>query len=179
MDTYREGKPLPRAETFLPDDDTRGFRDALGAFATGVTIVTTRGPEGPVGITANSFASVSLDPPLVLWSPAKASSRYAFFERAPFFAIHVLAEDQKDIADAFTRSKDAFAGLDWTPDAQDVPLISGCLARFDCALQIAHDAGDHLIVVGRVLRGIRRAGAPLLFQGGRFGGFREDIQDPQ
>ncbi|MEP0565440.1 MAG: flavin reductase family protein, partial [Paracoccaceae bacterium] len=88
--------------TFRPDaDDPKAFRNALGSFATGVTIVTCNSTHGPLGITANSFASVSLDPPLVLWSPARASKRFAAFETAEHFAIHVLSEDQKDFCNVF------------------------------------------------------------------------------
>ncbi len=166
---------MPLMQTFVPADDARGFRDALGAFATGVTIVTAAGPDGPAGITANSFASVSLDPPLVLWSPGKASSRYPIFSGAERFAIHVLAEEQWQVAQGFTRALDAFAGLDWARDADGVPLIADCLARFDCAREAVHDAGDHAIVVGRVLGAARRPGAALLFQGGRFGRFGPDL----
>jgi flavin reductase (DIM6/NTAB) family NADH-FMN oxidoreductase RutF len=174
MDTLRDSGPLPRMRIFSPDADTRAFRDALGSFATGVTVVTAQGPDGPVGITANSFASVSLDPPLVLWSPAKASSRYAAFAQAQHFAIHVLAEDQRVIADAFTRAAEGFNAAVWAEGPQDVPLIEGCLARFECTQMAAHDAGDHLIVVGQVVRAAQRRGVPLLFQGGRYGGFAGD-----
>ena len=156
---------------FSPETDARAFRDALGAFATGVTIVTTDSPEGPVGITANSFASVSLDPPLVLWSPAKASHRFVHFAHAPRFAIHVLAAHQAGVAAGFTRSKTAFAGLQWSTSPLGVPLIEGVAASFECALEATHDAGDHAIVVGRVIRAHHAGGAPLVFHGGRMGGF--------
>lgn len=138
----------------------RAFRDALGSFSTGVTVITTDGPDGPVGITANSFASLSLDPPLVLWSPARSSSRFALFEGAARFAIHVLGAAQQDVALHFTRNG-------------TLPLtgLGPVLARFDCARHAVHEGGDHAIVVGRVLRVWHRAGAPLVFQSGRFGGF--------
>jgi flavin reductase (DIM6/NTAB) family NADH-FMN oxidoreductase RutF len=167
-----DGGKVSQMQTVDPAADPRAFRDALGCFATGVTVVTCPGPDGPMGITANSFSSVSLDPPLVLWSPAKASKRFDAFCTAQRFAIHILEEDQDDLAMAFTRSKDPFGGLDWAPDRDGVPIIAGPLARLDCALEVAHDAGDHAIVVGRVLRCTRRDGAPLVFHGGRFGGFR-------
>ena len=157
---------------FSPEADARAFRNALGAFATGVTIVTTDTPEGPVGITANSFASVSLDPPLVLWSPAKASHRYVHFARAPRFAIHVLAADQHHICEGFTRSKTAFAGLDWVTTPLGIPLINGVAASFECTLEATHDAGDHAIVIGRVIRAHHGGGEPLVFHGGRFGQFQ-------
>jgi flavin reductase (DIM6/NTAB) family NADH-FMN oxidoreductase RutF len=153
---------------FTPATDARAFRTALGSFATGVTVITTATAEGPMGITANSFASVSLDPPLVLWSPAKASSRFAFFAETDHFAIHVLGHEQRWISDAFSRARDAFHGLDWTTNAQGTPVIDGTLARFTCETVARHDAGDHMIVVARVSEAARRDGAPLVFQGGRF-----------
>jgi flavin reductase (DIM6/NTAB) family NADH-FMN oxidoreductase RutF len=159
-------------ETFLPQSDQRSFRHALGAFATGVTVVTTGTETGPVGITANSFASVSLDPPLVLWSPAKASSRFGIFSATERFAVHVLRADQKAVADGFTRSWTAFHDLDWIADGSGTPLIEGTLARFVCQTEARHDAGDHMIVVGRVLAVTRGVpGAPLVFHGGSYGGF--------
>ena len=157
---------------FRPEDDARGFRDALGRFATGVTVVTVPSEDGPVGITANSFASVSIDPPLVLWSPAKSANRFKYFEKAPHFAIHVLDGHQQQICNGFTRDCHAFDGLDWEEDPNRVPLINGCLARFECDLDTTHDAGDHLIIVGRVRRASHRDGLPLLFQGGRFVAFK-------
>ncbi len=157
---------------FIPGPDhARDLRDALGRFATGVTVVTCGTAQGPVGITANSFASVSLDPPLVLWSVAKSSSRYAHFAAAEHYAIHVLAETERDLAARFTRGGAGFDGLDWTTSAEGIPQIAGTLARFDCARDAGHDAGDHLILVGRVLRASLRAGNPLVFSQGHFGGF--------
>jgi flavin reductase (DIM6/NTAB) family NADH-FMN oxidoreductase RutF len=159
---------------FTPGPETeRAFRDALGRFATGVTVVTADSDLGPLGITANSFASVSLDPPLVLWSPAKASRRYPAYEAAERYAIHVLADDQMDLCQQFSRQGTDFSGLDWRLTDDGVPLIEGCLARFDCARIAAHDGGDHLIVVGRVLRAEYREGRPLLFSSGRYGCFTD------
>ena len=155
-------------DKFDPSGDARAFRDALGAYATGVTVVTVPSDDGPIGITANSFASVSLDPPLVLWMPAKSSKRFNYFSGAPHFAIHVLDAHQQDICNGFTKVKHAFDALDWTTSANDVPLIDGCLARFECTLEAEHDAGDHTIVVGRVTKAAVRDGLPLLFQAGRF-----------
>ena len=151
-----------------PAEDVRGFRDALGSFATGVTIVTVPTEDGPVGITANSFASVSLEPPLVLWSPAKASGRFKFFRHAPHYAIHVLGGDQADVCNGFARDRHAFGDLDWEEGSQSVPHIDGCLARFDCEQYAVHDAGDHVIIVGLVKQACMRPGIPLMFQGGKF-----------
>lgn len=157
---------------FDPADDQRAFRDALGSFATGVTVITAMTKDGPVGITANSFASVSLDPPLVLWMPAKTSNRLDDFQSAEHYAIHVLDGHQQQVCDGFTRHKDAFSGLDWGLDDRGVPDIRGCLARFECAHHQTHDAGDHFIILGRVVRASYRTGLPLLFQGGRFVSFK-------
>lgn len=153
---------------FDPNTDQRAFRTALGAYATGVTVVTVPSADGPIGITANSFASVSLDPPLVLWSPAKSSKRFNYFTGAKHFAIHVLDAHQQACCNGFTKDRSAFADLDWTENANDVPLIDGCLARFECTLHAEHDAGDHSIIIGAVTRAQSRDGLPLLFQAGRF-----------
>src|SRR5690348_851615 len=120
--------------TSTPTPRSRQFRDALGAFATGVTIVTTRGARGEdVGLTANSFNSVSLDPPMVLWSLArKAKSLDAFLEN-PHFAVHVLAADQDELSRRFaTQGIDKFAGLHLGRGSGEVPLLEGCSARFEC-----------------------------------------------
>jgi len=150
----------------------RAFRDALGAFATGVAVITTRTPAGPLGITANSFASLSLDPPLVLWSPARASRRFGAFADASHFAIHVLAADQAALGARFARNGEDFdlSGLRHTPEG--VPLLPGCLAIFACRQEAVHDGGDHAIVVGRVEHLYHRSGAPLVFSAGRYGGFQ-------
>ena len=153
---------------FDPTQDARAFRDALGAYATGVTVVTVPSIDGPIGITANSFASVSLDPPLVLWSPAKSSKRFKYFTGAKHFAIHVLDAHQQQICDGFTKNMSAFDGLEMSLNENEVPLIEGCLARFECTLHAEHDAGDHTIIIGHVNRAQSRDGLPLLFQSGRF-----------
>lgn len=152
-------------------DGRRAFRAALGRYATGVTVVTTQGLRGPIGITANSFTSVSLDPPLVLWCLAKESARFSTFSAAAHYAIHVLAAEQRDLCHRFARTGRDFSGLEpgTTPEGQ--PLLPDCLARFDCAAHTAHDGGDHAILVGRVLRVQVRQGTPLLFWHGRYGDF--------
>ena len=167
-----DGGVLSGMNAFQPSKETeREFRDALGRFATGVCVITTATPRGPLGITANSFASVSLDPPLVLWSPARSSRRFGAFASATHYAIHVLGEDQGDLCRRFSRSGHDFAGLDWSATEDGTPLIEGCLARFECRLAAQHEGGDHLIVVGRVVGAQYRAGAPLLFSAGRYGCF--------
>lgn len=152
-------------------DSARAFRDALGCFATGVTVITARSSLGPVGITANSFSSVSLDPPLVLWSPAKSSRRHEAFVAAEEFAIHILGTEQAEIALAFVRDGDAFAQFDSRDTATGLPLLEKCLARFECRRFAAHDAGDHTVIIGEVLAAETRPGEPLVFARGQYGRF--------
>lgn len=162
--------------SFQPGPDTaRAFRNTLGCFATGVTIVTCQDSQGPLAMTANSFASVSLDPPLVLWSAAKSSSRYASFVKAQDFAIHVLSEEQGDLASHFAKDGRAFSDVVWEADANGAPLFPICLARFTCRLHAAHDAGDHTILIGEVTEAAHAAGAPLLFARGSYGRFTNGL----
>lgn len=162
--------PLPMPDSFAPGSDTtRAFRDALGRFATGVTVITCNSSIGPLGITANSFASVSLDPALVLWSPAKASKRFEAFTSAEHFAIHVMSDTQSPICSGFAHDGSAFDGYDWHASERGVPLISHCLSRFECTREAVHDAGDHAIVLGRVTRVSTQAGKPLMFYSGKYG----------
>ncbi|WP_296083380.1 flavin reductase family protein [uncultured Agrobacterium sp.] len=157
---------------FVPDATTsRSFRNALGNFPTGVTVVTAHTPNGPTGMTVNSFSSVSLDPPLVLWSPAKTSTRHDLFVGATNFAIHVLDAEQDALCSRFTRGGKGFEELDWELNLEGVPIIPGTLSRFECAQASIHDAGDHSIIIGRVLRAAHREGEPLCFARGAFGRF--------
>lgn len=160
-------------EASLPPDaaHARAFRDALGRFATGVAVITIAGPDGPMGFTANSFASVSLDPALVLWSPARSSTRYPYFANAAHYAIHILGLEQFDLIRRFARGGAGFDGLTHAINAEGVPLLPQTLARFECAQHATHDGGDHLMIVGNVLRFTAREGAPLLFSQGAYGGF--------
>jgi len=160
---------------FTPESNARAFRDALGCFATGVTVVTTQTSEGPMGFTANSFAAVSLDPPLVLWSPAKSSSRFHHYAAARHYSIHVLDRDHAGWMSRFARGGEGFHGLSHEVNAEGVPVIHGALARFDCEQHAAHEGGDHLIVVGRVLRAAHRDGTPLVFSRGQYGTFNPGI----
>lgn len=150
--------------------DSRQFRDALGHFATGVTVVTTLDAERqPVGVTVNSFSSLSLDPPLILWSLAKKSYSLAAFESHPAFAIHVLAGDQQDLSNRFARAgTDKFAGLTTDEGFGGVPLLKGCAAVFQCSTEFRYDGGDHLILVGRVQAFATEERPPLLFYRGRY-----------
>ncbi|SMX42869.1 flavin reductase family protein [Actibacterium lipolyticum] len=149
----------------------RSYRDALGRFATGVTVVTTAGPDGPMAITANSFSSLSLDPPLVLWAPAKSSRRYQLFCDTPRFAIHVLADDQLPVALHFARTGHDFAPMDWEVGPDGLPLLRHFAARFDCTRHDVHDGGDHAIVVGRVNDVTIGDADPLVFANGEYGRF--------
>jgi flavin-dependent trigonelline monooxygenase, reductase component len=132
--------------------DTRELRDAFGAFMTGVTIVTTTREDGqPLGFTANSFSSVSLDPALLLVSIAKTSSNYQTFASSGHFAINILAEGQRDLSNTFARpSEDRFANVNWQMSANDNPLIDDVSAWFDCTTHDIIDAGDHALVIGRI-----------------------------
>lgn len=149
--------------------NNRAFRDALGCFATGVCVITTATPDGQlVGITANSFASVSLDPPLVLWMPATASRRHDVFAEAQHFAIHILAAGQGEIAADFVREANAFGKLDWTRNTHGVPVINGCVSRFECKTFATYPGGDHTIIVGQVEDFDSNPIAPLVFSQGKY-----------
>lgn len=160
---------------FVPSLETqRQFRNGLGRFASGVTVVTAPTTEGGIGMTANSFSGVSLDPPLVLWCPAKSSARYEVFARAAHFAIHVLRADQEPLARAFAKSGTAFGDALLEHNASGVPVFSDCLARFECQTYQLHDAGDHAIMVGRVTSAVYHDGAPLIFSQGCFRQFDKE-----
>ena len=148
--------------------DERAFRDALGRFATGVTIVTCNGPDGPMGITANSFASLSLDPPLVLWSPAKSSRRYDAFVNATEFAIHIASFDQLDLCRNFAKSAGGSSDTDWKQAATGCPYLEGGVARFMCQQHATFDGGDHTIIVGKVIDFQATEGSPLIFSNGKY-----------
>ena len=158
---------------FDPASDADSFRGALGTFVTGVTVITTDSPDGPVAIVANSFASVSLDPPMVLWSPAKSSKRFEHFAGARRFAVHVLSADQRDICTAIIGSKTAISKVPMHLSHCGMPIIEGALATFECNLEATHDAGDHVIVVGRVTKAHHGGGDPLVFHAGKYGAFTQ------
>ena len=152
-------------ESFIPTtDNTRLLRDAFGQFATGVTVVTAQSDQGPVGMTANSFSSVSLDPALVLWCPGKSSKRYAAFASAQHYAIHVLSADQADLCWQIARDGYTLGEMGLEKNAEGVPVLPGCLARFECRQSMIHDGGDHSIIVGEILRASHaKERAPLVF----------------
>ena len=140
-------------------------------FATGVTIVTARAPDGAVvGLTASSFNSVSLTPPLVLWSLAQAAASLPAFSKGSHYAINVLAADQKTLAERFAlRGSDRWNGVEFSDGLGGAPLLHGAAATFECFNRSRYEEGDHVIFVGEVERcGFRRGASPLLFHGGRF-----------
>lgn len=151
--------------------DPREFRNALGRFATGVTVITTRTPAGKCeGMTANSFSALSLDPPLVLWSVKRDAPSLPSFQEAGVFAISVLTQEQADLSHHFaTRQRDKFADIT-VPDGQNgCPLLQDSLAFFECRLRQTVEAGDHMIMIGEVTRaGYDERADPLLFSAGRY-----------
>jgi flavin reductase (DIM6/NTAB) family NADH-FMN oxidoreductase RutF len=146
------------------------LRLALGRFATGVTIVTCRDRNGTaMGLTANSFSGVSLEPPLVLWSLRRASPSLPEFAAARHFNVNVLAEGQVDLSRRFASAvPDKFAEGLWTDGATGVPMLAGCAAVFECETIARHDVGDHLLFIGRVLSANDSALPPLVFQSGHY-----------
>jgi flavin reductase (DIM6/NTAB) family NADH-FMN oxidoreductase RutF len=155
--------------------DPRDFRNALGSFATGVTVVTTCTEDGrQIGLTCNSFSSVSLKPPLILWSLSLYSPNLQAFLKAPCFAVNVLAADQIELSKQFARPRsDKFAGVAWRPGGHGVPLLDGTAATMECRNEARHYTGDHLILIGEVVRYEYRDVEPLVFSRGRYMGLRE------
>ena len=153
-----------------PAADVRALRVALGRFATGVTVVTCLSPDGErVGLTANSFNSLSLDPPLVLWSLRETSANLPVFTAAGRFAINVLSEAQVDLSRRFAaRGEDKFADGVWALSELGNPVLAGCAAVFECEHHAQHDVGDHRLFIGRVLACEESALPPLLFRAGHY-----------
>lgn len=153
--------------------DSRALRNAFGCFATGVTVVTTK-PDGadPIGITANSFSSVSLEPPLVLWCLDKGSDTLPIFEKTDNYAINVLSEEQTALSNHYAKTgQHSMIDDQWRTAKTGAPLIDGALAHFDCALHARHDAGDHIIMVGRILHFESAGeGKPLIYARGGYAG---------
>lgn len=161
----------PPRQAQPPSFSAQEFRAALGMFATGVTIVTARAMDGQViGLTANSFNSVSLTPPLVLWSLSRVAASLPVFSAGSHYAINVLAADQKALAERFaSRGADRWSGVVFDTGAGGAPLLHGAAATFECFNRSRYEEGDHVIFVGEVERCARREGAsPLLFHGGRY-----------
>ena len=149
----------------------RRFRDVLGSFASGVTVVTATSNDQPVGMTCQSFSSVSLDPPLVLFIPAKTSRAWPLMQRSGKFCVNFLAADQADLSNTMaSRGTDKFADIAWTPStATGSPLFADTVGYVDCSIHAVHEAGDHYVVIGRVLDlGLQGAETPLLFYKGKY-----------
>ncbi len=160
----------PERSTIMSQNDPKAFRNALGQFATGVTVVTSVDRDGnKVGMTANSFSSVSLDPMLVLWSVAKTAGCFDAFVDAPNFAIHVLNSQQKQVSTQFSsKCDDRFTGIDHSMNEDGVPVLTDYCARFECQTEAQYEGGDHIIIVGRVLRFDSKNQPPLVFHAGRY-----------
>ena len=158
------------AELLPPPLTTRALRDALGRFTTGVTIISCLDAAGtPVGLTANSFNALSLDPPLVLWSLRRPSGHADAFRAARYFAVNVLAESQVDLSRRFAaKAADKFSEGVWTAGAGGAPVLAGCAAVFECATESQQQAGDHLLFIGRVLAVMEAPLPPLVFQAGHY-----------
>ncbi len=147
------------------------FRSVIGHVPTAVVVVTAAGPDGPAGLAIGSFVSVSLDPLLVGFLPAKTSSSWPLIEAAGVFCANVLGEDQEEVCRVFaSKGADKFEGLGWRAAASGAPVLADVLAWIDCEIEIVHDAGDHLIVVGRVTElEVEGEGGPLIFFRGGYG----------
>jgi len=169
--------------TPIPADDpeaaerARQFRDVLGLFCTGVAVVTSLSDDQPVGMTCQSFSSVSLEPPLVMFCPARTSRAWPLIQRAGFFCVNFLSAEQEDLSNGMaTKGSEKFDGVGWTPAPTGAPLIEGVLGYVDCTIERVHEAGDHYIVVGRVKdlsfgdgrTGPAVPGVPLLFHRGAY-----------
>ena len=161
------GHPAPGT---LPPFTERHFRDTLAQFATGVTLICTRDDDGRfVGFTANSFNSVSLSPPLIVWSLADTGSNLAAFQSTARYTVNVLAHDQVELARRFSRPHaDRFAGVPYRLGAAGVPLIEGCIAWFECRHHAVHRAGDHVLFIGEVDACARGSGRGLVFHHGHY-----------
>lgn len=162
-------------ESFSPQEaDARKLRDAFGKFATGVTVITCDSEDGPICIAANSFSSLSLEPALVMWAVDLKSRRCPYFAETTHFAIHVMAQEQGDLMKLAAKDAHCLKDLPHGLNMESVPLLEGCLARFECKTSASHPAGDHMIVVGEVLRAEMREGEPLVFSAGALGSFQRD-----
>jgi flavin reductase (DIM6/NTAB) family NADH-FMN oxidoreductase RutF len=154
-----------------PASASKGLREALSRFVTGVTVITTRTRQGSLeGLTANSFSALSLDPPLVLWSLRNNATTFnAFTREADWFAVNVLGADQEDVSRHFARSStEKFAGFDWEAGLGGCPVVPGCIAQFECRVENLVPGGDHMILIGRVEKATLRRGEPLLFHAGAY-----------
>jgi flavin reductase (DIM6/NTAB) family NADH-FMN oxidoreductase RutF len=164
------GLYMQKSRTTPPEFDSRHFRSALSQFATGVTVITTRLADGSfLGLTASSFNSVSLDPPLVLWSLAQTAKSMPVFTKNSHYVINVLAADQADLAERFSRQhSNRFEGVDFALSHTGLPILKGAAAWFECHNRSRYPEGDHVIFVGEVERCDVQAKQALVFHHGRF-----------
>jgi flavin reductase (DIM6/NTAB) family NADH-FMN oxidoreductase RutF len=163
------------AEVMAAEDEGRAFRDVMGRFATGIVVATGVLDGVPAGFAAQSFLSLSLDPPLVALSPARTSTSWPKLRDSGSFCINILAADQKPICDTFAQSGiEKFSEFEWHPGVTGSPVLAGVLAYIDCDLEAEYDAGDHTIAIGRVrdLAIVEPDGEPLLFLRGGYGRFQ-------
>jgi len=153
--------------------DAAHYRNVLGHFPTGVTVITGQGEDRPVGMAIGSFASVSLDPPLVLFCPQKSSSSWPLIEGSGGFCANILSSEQEDLCRVMaSKSDDKFAGVGWRPGPSGSPVLADVLGWIDCSIERVHDEGDHYVVIGRVLElDAANAGLPLVFYRGGYGRF--------
>jgi 3-hydroxy-9,10-secoandrosta-1,3,5(10)-triene-9,17-dione monooxygenase reductase component len=162
--------------------DSRAFRQVLGQFCTGITIITTIHGDVPTGFACQSFAALSLEPPLVLFCPTKVSRSWKAIEATGKFCVNVLTESQKDVSARFgSKESDKFAGIDWSASPLGSPVIDGSLAYIDCTVASVHDGGDHLVVFGAVqsLSEVPKIKPrPLLFYRGDYTGIEPDKTTP-
>lgn len=160
------------------DFDIKGFRDAMGCFPTGIAVIIAASQEmSHIGITVNSFTSVSLEPPLVLWCIDRRSRRYPHFEQAPGFTVSILASGHREVSARLARAGEHnLDGIALIPTELGPPALADSLAIFECARESVQEAGDHAILIGRVLRFARHdaAGAPLVYFRGRYGALAQD-----
>lgn len=153
--------------------DPRELRDVMGSFCTGVTVITGHDGENPIGFACQSLVSVSLEPPLLSFCPARTSTSWPKLRDAQHLCINVLAHDQQELCSAFgSRAGKKFEGVDWTPASNGAPALAGALARIEATVEFEHDAGDHTIVLARITAlDVLRHDGPLLFYRGGFGKF--------
>ena len=164
---------------FLTTTELRDLRHAFGQFATGVTVVTTKSEQGElIGVTANSFCSVSLEPPMVLWSVSKRARSRPAFDESEFFCVHILTEDQRELSDSFaTRGADKFGGVDWHGGPGGVPMFDEFAARFQCRTSKRYPVGDHIVIIGEVIKFDKSEARPLVFHGGSYASAERRMQD--
>ena len=154
------------------------FRKVLGKYPTGVTLVSSKDDQGPFAMVIGSFGSVSLDPPLVQFMPAKESGTWLRIKKTGRYCVNVLGEHQLDLSNSFfNKDKDPFEAIHWSESTLGSPIIEGCVAWIDCLIGDVHEAGDHYIVIGEVkaIGALEKDERPLLFLGGAYGSFNKDI----